>query len=179
MTQKLSKNDWLNLSLRELARNGHSCLTANRLAKTLGVSRGSFYWHFKDVESCETEILKRWAELTTEEVIEDLRVLETPRLRLIELIKQALNRDMKLERAVRSWSITDKKVAKEVQSVDERRVNYILNILRVGGVADEDLQTRAHMLNWASIGRMMMSENDDSDLLSIKALERFADLLLS
>ena len=179
MSTKLSKFDWLNFSLKELAENGHSQLTAYRLATKLGVSRGSFYWHFENIRAFETEILQRWTELTTDDVINDLRSIESPPLRLGALIKRAMDGDFKLERAVRSWAISDDKVAKIVQTVDARRVAYITNILKDAGVKSEDLQTRAQMLNWAATGRMMMSAEDDSLLLSVNALNRFASLISS
>ena len=179
MSTKLSKFDWLNFSLKELAENGHSQLTAYRLATKLGVSRGSFYWHFENIRAFETEILQRWTELTTDYVINDLRSIESPPLRLGALIKRAMDGDFKLERAVRSWAISDDKVAKIVQTVDARRVAYITNILKDAGVKSEDLQTRAQMLNWAATGRMMMSAEDDSLLLSVDALNRFASIIAS
>ena len=179
MSTKLSKFDWLNFSLKELAENGHSQLTAYRLATKLGVSRGSFYWHFENIRAFETEILQRWTELTTDDVINDLRSIESPPLRLGALIKRAMDGDFKLERAVRSWAISDDKVAKIVQTVDARRVAYITNILKDAGVKSEDLQTRAQMLNWAATGRMMMSAEDDSLLLSVNALNRFASIIAS
>jgi len=179
MSTKLSKFDWLNFSLKELAENGHSQLTAYRLATKLGVSRGSFYWHFENIRAFETEILQRWTELTTDDVINDLRSIESPPLRLGALIKRAMDGDFKLERAVRSWAISDDKVAKIVQTVDARRVAYITNILKDAGVKSEDLQTRAQMLNWAATGRMMMSAEDDSLLLSVDALNRFASIIAS
>lgn len=179
MSTKLSKFDWLNFSLKELAENGHSQLTAYRLATKLGVSRGSFYWHFENIRAFETEILQRWTELTTDDVINDLRSIESPPLRLGALIKRAMDGDFKLERAVRSWAISDDKVAKIVQTVDSRRVAYITNILKDAGVKSEDLQTRAQMLNWAATGRMMMSAEDDSLLLSVDALNRFASIIAS
>ena len=179
MINRLSKQDWLDFALKELKRNGHSKLTANRLASELGVSRGSFYWHFNDVRDFEKSLLKRWSELTTDEVIEQLRPLETPRLRLITLVKLAMSTEMKLERSVRSWATSEKMVAKIVHSVDARRVAYIESILEAMGVASVDIKVRAQMLYWASIGRWMLSERGDRVSLSDSELNRFVDLLIS
>lgn len=179
MTKKLSRDAWLNFSLKQLAQYGHGQLTANRLSSSLGVSRGSFYWHFKDIREFETSVLKRWEKITTDDIIENLRPLKNPRLRLSSLIKRSMDADMKLERAVRSWAISDQIVAEVVQIVDARRVAYIVSILRSLDVDEKDIKTRAQMLNWASIGRMMMSDRNDTALLSEAALHRFADLLVS
>src|SRR5882724_4708075 len=51
MADQLSAKDWLDQGLKALARDGFTALKAEPLAKALGVSRGSFYWHFADVEA--------------------------------------------------------------------------------------------------------------------------------
>ena len=75
MTEKLSKDAWLSFALNHLSNHGHTKLSANWMAAKLGVSRGSFYWHFANVQEFKTLLLKRWAALTTDEVIKDLSEL--------------------------------------------------------------------------------------------------------
>ncbi|MEM8755480.1 MAG: TetR family transcriptional regulator, partial [Pseudomonadota bacterium] len=50
MKQRLSRDDWLAHALGTLAAEGAPALRADRMAKALGVSRGSFYWHFRDLD---------------------------------------------------------------------------------------------------------------------------------
>ena len=179
MTKKLSKQDWLDFARKELTRNGHGKLTANRLAEELGVSRGSFYWHFSDVRDFQKTLLNAWAELTTDDVIEQLRPIKSPRLRLFTLVQRALSSEMKLERSVRSWATSEQMVAKVVRSVDLRRLEYIEATLDELGVAREDIKARTHMLYWANIGRMMLAGRGDMVVLSDSELNRFVDLLIS
>ncbi len=51
MADQLSAKDWLDQGLKTLAESGYTALKAEPLAKAMGVSRGSFYWHFADVEA--------------------------------------------------------------------------------------------------------------------------------
>lgn len=176
MTMKLTKQYWLIFSLKQLARTGHSQLTANSLASKLGVSRGSFYWHFKNVRDFEEALLEKWAELSTEKVIQDLEPLVSPRQRLSALMTRTMRSNLDLERAIRSWAISDRLVAATVKSVDVRRVAYIDDILISMGVEKADAKPRAQMLYWASVGRIMMS-SDESDDLSDAQVSRFADLI--
>src|SRR5213080_4575890 len=60
MTEQLSAKDWLDQGLKTLSERGFTALKAEPLAKALGVSRGSFYWHFADVGAFHTAILKHW-----------------------------------------------------------------------------------------------------------------------
>src|SRR5215510_8697431 len=72
MSDQLSATDWLDEGLRTLAANGFTALKADPLAKQLGVSRGSFYWHFRDVDAFHAALLARWREIATERIIADL-----------------------------------------------------------------------------------------------------------
>lgn len=179
MIKKLSKQNWLDFALKELTRNGHAKLTANRLASELGVSRGSFYWHFNDVREFDKALLKRWSELTTDDVIAQMQLIESPKLRLLTLVQRAMNAEMKLERAVRSWATSEKMVAKAVHTVDAQRVAYIESNLQAMGVAKQEIKVRAQMLYWSSVGRMMLSEPGGKVTLADSELERFVDLLVS
>lgn len=69
MTDQLSATDWLDAGLKALAASGVAALKADPLAKALGVSRGSFYWHFRDVEAYHTAVLARWRDIATERII--------------------------------------------------------------------------------------------------------------
>src|SRR3979411_3548023 len=72
MTDQLSAKDWLNQGLKTLARSGFTALKAEPLAKAMGVSRGSFYWHFADIGAFHAAILKHWREVAAERIIAGL-----------------------------------------------------------------------------------------------------------
>ena len=63
MTDKLSATDWLDQGLRTLAESGFTALKAEPLAKAMGVSRGSFYWHFADIGAFHTALLQHWRDI--------------------------------------------------------------------------------------------------------------------
>ena len=74
MSDQLSAQDWLDRGLKALAAKGAGALKAELLAKSMGVSRGSFYWHFADIAAFRTAILAHWREVSAERVIADLEV---------------------------------------------------------------------------------------------------------
>src|SRR5262247_806299 len=49
MTERLTAQDWIDFALTTLAQEGFDALKADVLARKLGISRGSFYWHFSDL----------------------------------------------------------------------------------------------------------------------------------
>ena len=166
MTDRLTREDWLVVALRELAEHGHNALTANRLASVLGVSRGSFYWHFRNIDDFETGVLTLWRERVTDETIEEVERLATPTERLEALVRTSLSAEARLERAVRCWAIDSQTVAAFVSGVDEKRIEYVRQQLAAMGVDQGDVDMRALVLYWASIGMIMRPTTESTQTVA-------------
>ena len=91
MGDQLSARDWLDQGLKTLAKNGFTALKADPLAKAMGVSRGSFYWHFADIAAFHAAILKHWREVAAERVIADLEATPEDRDALALLLQRAFS----------------------------------------------------------------------------------------
>ena len=72
MADQLSAKDWLDQGLKTLTASGFTALKAEPLAKAMGVSRGSFYWHFADIGAFHAAILAHWRDVAAEQVIANL-----------------------------------------------------------------------------------------------------------
>ena len=57
-----SKQDWLEVGLKTLGEFGENGLTIERLTGTLGVTKGSFYHHFRNVEDFREQLIAFWAD---------------------------------------------------------------------------------------------------------------------
>ena len=159
MSKTLSRADWIQHATKMLTENGYTALRAQPLAKSLGVSRGSFYWHFADIAALEAAVLRSWSRRSTDIVIRRLGQ-EAPAIeRLASLIHQAFESEMGLERAIRSWAIASPAAHKAVSAVDRRRLDYIAQLLSEIGVADAEIRSRALMLYWSSLGRLMIANS--------------------
>jgi AcrR family transcriptional regulator len=123
------------------------------LAAGLNVSRGSFYWHFKDIADYRAQLLQVWQERATEQVIRDIDATVVGLARLTYLMKLAFNEDRSLDRAIRGWASTDVEAAKVVAAVDARRIAYIAELLRDSGVDARRGLPRAEFIYWAYIGQ--------------------------
>jgi len=150
---RLTRSAWLDHGLRILARQGADALKVGALATGLNVSRGSFYWHFKDISEFRLQLLQRWQERTTDQVIEGIDAPVAGAARLTHLMKLAFNEDRSLDRAIRAMASTDIDVAKMVASVDARRVGYMAKWLIEAGVESQRALPRAEFLYWAYIGQ--------------------------
>ena len=152
MSDQLSAQDWLDQGLKALAANGAGALKAESLAKSMGVSRGSFYWHFADIAAFRTAILAHWREVSAERVIADLEVVAEHENPLLLLLRRTFSRRLTLEKAVRSWATFDAEARTAVQAIDRRRMDYIEVRFKVSGLAEDVAQARAQILYWAFVG---------------------------
>jgi AcrR family transcriptional regulator len=152
MTDQLSTRDWLDQGLKTLARDGFTALRAERLAKAMGVSRGSFYWHFADIGAFHAAILKHWREVAAERIIANLEAASSNDNPLELLLRQAFGGKLALEKAVRTWATLDPVARSAVQAIDRRRLGYVESLLRASGLSGDVARARAQILYWAFLG---------------------------
>jgi AcrR family transcriptional regulator len=88
----LSKPEWTEAALDALARDGLAGVAVEPLARSLGATKGSFYWHFADRGELITATLALWERRATTEMIERIQAIPDPRERLIELAAGAYAR---------------------------------------------------------------------------------------
>jgi AcrR family transcriptional regulator len=152
MTDQLSAKDWLDQGLKTLARSGFTALKAEPLAKAMGVSRGSFYWHFADIGAFHAAILKYWREVAAEQIIANIEAASDHDNPLAVLVRQAFGGRLALENAVRSWATHDPVARSAVQAIDRRRLGYMEGLLRTSGHSPDVARARAQILYWAFLG---------------------------
>ena len=150
---RLTRSAWLDHGLRILARQGAHALKVGALAAGLDVSRGSFYWHFKDINDFTVQLLQRWQERTTDQVLQETDSAMVGAARLTHLMKLAFNEDRSLDRSIRAMASTSAEVARMVAAVDARRIAYMAKVLVESGVDSVRALPRAEFLYWAYIGQ--------------------------
>jgi AcrR family transcriptional regulator len=155
MNDQLTAKDWLDQGLKALTKSGFTALKAEPLAKAIGVSRGSFYWHFADIAAFHAAILKHWREVAAEQIIASLEAASGHDDPLALLLRQAFGIRLALENAVRTWATVDAAARAAVQAIDRRRLDYVAKLLGGSGLTAEVAQARAQILYWAFIGSAM------------------------
>jgi AcrR family transcriptional regulator len=175
MDERLTKIDWIRHGLRTLARDGANALKVGPMSTALNVSRGSFYWHFRDIADFRSQLLRSWQECSTDQVIQELEAQKTEPGRLGHLLKRALTTRRGLDRAIRSWAAEDQDVAKVVATVDDRRVSYIARMLAASGVESRQAHPRAAFMYWAYLGQTMVMDPRHSSI-SPAAIDDISDL---
>jgi AcrR family transcriptional regulator len=152
MADQLSAKDWLDQGLKTLTQSGFTALKAEPLAKAMGVSRGSFYWHFADISAFHAAVLKHWRDVAAEQIIANLEAASGTADPLDLLLRRTFAGKPALEKAVRTWAAIDPKARAAVQAIDRRRLDYVASLLKRSGLADDAARARAQILYWAFLG---------------------------
>jgi AcrR family transcriptional regulator len=141
----LVRAQWLNAGLEALRKGGVGAVRVERLAADVGVTKGSFYHHFRDRGALLEEVLEYWAREMTDAEFERIQTLRgglAPRL--VALAEDVLEKGMgRYDPAVRAWAREDRKVAAAVAQVDRRRVKALAAFFEEGGFAAAEARVRA------------------------------------
>jgi len=175
MNDRLTKSDWIKHGLRTLANEGANALKVGPMSTALKVSRGSFYWHFRDIADFRSQLLRSWQERSTDQIIQELEAEKAEPGRLKHLMKQAFNVSRDLDRAIRSWAAEDEDVARIVATVDDRRVAYMAKMLVAAGVESRRALPRATFMYWAYLGQTMVMDPRHSSIPPV-AIDDISDL---
>lgn len=143
----LDRNAWLEKALQILASEGLAGVRVEKLARSLHVTKGSFYWHFKNRDDLLRGMLDYWADALTDEVFRE--VLACPgdaKVRLLKLMEvvEETGAD-RFEYAIRSWAFHDKTVARKVRKVDEQRLAIIKGLFTQAGFPESEADARARL----------------------------------
>ena len=152
MSDQLSAKDWLDQGLKTLAGQGFTALKAEPLAKAMGVSRGSFYWHFADIGAYHAAILNHWREVAAEAIIANIEAAAKQDDPLALLLRRVFGERLTLEKAVRTWASVDATARAAVLAIDRRRLGYVENLLAQSGLPTDVARARAQILYWAFLG---------------------------
>jgi AcrR family transcriptional regulator len=152
MPRRLTAQDWIDFALTTLRREGFAALKADVLARKLGVSRGSFYWHFGELGDFHAVLIERWREMATEAIIADVERHGSAEQRLAALLRRAFGHDGLLEIRMRTWADHNAEAARALGDIDRRRQQYLERLLRDAGITPPLAAMRAQLLYWSYLG---------------------------
>ena len=152
MTKRLTAQDWIDFGLTTLAHEGFDALKAEVLARRLGVSRGSFYWHFTDLGAFHARVIEHWKQAATEAIIAAVERYESHEERLNALLRLAFGHGAALEIRMRGWAESNAAAARALDDMDRRRRGYIERLLVEAGIAPALAARRTQVLYWTFLG---------------------------
>ncbi len=139
---------WIEEGLHALGRGGPEAVRIEPLARALGISKGGFYWHFRDRQALLEEMLDAWEHTWVDEVIETVEAKggdARSRLRRLFALAAASGGDLlKIELAIRNWARRDEAVAERLRQVDNKRMDYMRSLF--GDISEDDDEVEARCL---------------------------------
>ena len=142
---RLSYDDWVDGSLDLLAREGVEAIKISRLCQELGVTKGSFYWHFDDIEQLMAAMADRWSAAHRGAVRELGNFASLPIQQRIQRTAAILvnRRPWLVETTVREWSRSNTKVADTVRALDQQILDTVKATMLELGFSEDQALLRA------------------------------------
>jgi AcrR family transcriptional regulator len=144
----LTKDDWLRAAMKVLRTQGVGGVRVLGLARSLGVTRGSFYWHFRDRQDLLDHMLDWWDREMTDTVIRHTDGVRGDAVkRIVALAELVPRKDLnRYDSAMRAWADGDRKVAAVTRRVTRKRLEYVAGLFREAGFSPREATTRGHLL---------------------------------
>jgi AcrR family transcriptional regulator len=166
---KLGREDWIRMGTKILIERGIEAVKIDSIAKQLNVTRGSFYWHFKNRDVFLLTILQEWETRRAADVMAQLEALIcSPSAKLLKLFDLVAQENTQLEKAIRIWAIKDSRVAALIEQVDRQQLNDLKNLFSQLGFPELEAKSRAQIVYAIRLAWFVIAVPDDSAELAIE-----------
>lgn len=178
----LTPETWVEAATEVLVNQGIDHVRVDVLAQQLQVTRGSFYWHFRDREDLLRRVLQAWAARSTEQLTQRLADAgRSPQARLRDVVSlpfrgRAAQRAARIELAIRAWARRDPMAQAALDAADAARLAYHASIFAELGFGAEEARARAFVLYSYEVAEsLLVRQGSAADKAARRALaERLA-----
>jgi AcrR family transcriptional regulator len=139
------RHNWIDEGLRALAAGGPDAVRIEPLSRTLGVTRGGFYWHFANRRALLEEILDTWERLSVDEVIQRVETEggdARTKLRRLSGLAASSDEPLRIDLSVRDWARREPPVADRLRRVDNRRMDYLRSLFAAFCPDEDEVEAR-------------------------------------
>ncbi|MGE8262682.1 MAG: TetR/AcrR family transcriptional regulator, partial [Stenotrophomonas sp.] len=155
---RLSAEDWAQAALDLIAEQGVGAVAVEPLARRLGVTKGSFYWHFPSRDALLQAALERWELFEQEQVFGSLADVTDPRVRLRQLFQVVAHEvQPHIIYSELLKALDHPMVRPVIDRVSHRRLEYLVASFRQAGLSRTDAQHRARLAYAAYVGFLQLS----------------------
>ena len=173
-----TKADWFSAAEDVLVAEGVEAIRIDHLCQQLDVTKGSFYWHFKDRDQFLEALLDYWAEQSTQTVIGNRSYPDDPPARIRAVAEDIVRRDLAgMDPHIRSWTQYDPRRAKVVASVDKLRFGFLRDLFVAAGYPADEAALRAQCLYRYALGEQFILARE-SKAQRLRRMHTQIDLLL-
>jgi AcrR family transcriptional regulator len=150
---------WLQAASEALREGGVEAVRVEALARRLGVTKGSFYWHFADREALLAALLADWESRAGKRILARIEAASLAPGEQLALLLETVVREGRgaLDPAIRAWSRTDPRAAACLARVDELRLGWLAQLFEALGYAGAEARSRARLAYLALIGEYSLN----------------------
>jgi AcrR family transcriptional regulator len=155
---RLSAEDWEDGALALIAEQGVGALAVEALARRLGVTKGSFYWHFRTREALLQAALERWEEYGEREVLAEIERIPDPLKRFPELFRRVAH-EMQPHRVYAALlkALDHPQVVPVMSRVSQRRMDFLTRLYQEAGLESVVALHRARLTYAAYVGFLQLN----------------------
>ena len=170
---RLTQQDWIRAGFKALKAQGPAALKAEPLARALNTTKGSFYWHFRDVSAFQKQMLTHWEDEALTGLIAEIEGQNTPHTALQKFVHLVAD-PQETTTVIRAWAQSDPSVAQALTEIDTARLKYLAALLKRAGVSNPDI---AKALYAAAIGAQILPQTETGAAQA--SLDTLIDLILA
>lgn len=177
---RLSAQDWARAALKAIADGGLAAVAVEPLARTLGVTKGSFYAHYRNRDELIEAALAEWGRSHGAEGLMEFAAIADPARRLRELLTAVVHAIQSLAPSVHLSLLADRndpRVKDVVHRVNQARLDLLTHTYRQLGLPPDRAESRARVVYAAILGLMHLAQTDpdapDSAVLADEAAAVF------
>ncbi len=158
ITESLTRDDWISGAWDMLGENGLDGVRVEPLARRLGVTKGSFYWHFKDRQQLMDALLDRWFSIWDDQMLPDMEEAANPADRIWALFESVVGRVTRGQTvSLRMMSHSDADVARRIEERDAQRLSSLTSELVEIGFAADEARVRGQVYQTIMTGEYLRS----------------------
>ena len=177
---RLSADDWAQAALTLIAEQGVNAVAVEPLARRLGVTKGSFYWHVPSRAALLQAALERWESIEQERVFGSLEALPDPRARLRTLFQLVAHETKTHIIYSELLKALDHPIVRPViDRIAQRRMDYLSASFRQAGMGPADAQHRARLAYAVYVGFLQMSLHVQQPKLSQDEFGAYVEHVIS
>jgi len=176
----LSAADWEQEALRVIAEEGIGAVAVESLARRMGITKGSFYWHFSSRESLIEQALIGWEAHDARNLTTSLGELSGPRERLISFFRR-VSREGLTHRVYSSLcaAADHPQVQPILDRVAERRMQHIAEAFKELEMAPSEAEHHARLTYSVYLGFLQLQRQEQVPALSSQQFEAYLDHVIS
>jgi len=176
----LSAADWEQAAVELIAEKGVQAVAIEPLARRMGITKGSFYWHFSSRESLLEQALKRWEEHDSRNLSKSLGEIDQPRDRLISFFrrvgKEKLTHEVYSELCAAAGH---PQVAPVLERVANRRMEHLSAAFREMGMPSEAAHHQARLTYSVYLGFLQLQRQHQTPSLSSEEFDAYIEHVIA